>query len=55
MIRNTRVATHLVTVVEQAAEAGFADERFAGESLREARRSYALWQRCLAESRRDLS
>jgi hypothetical protein len=50
-----RVATHLVSVVEQVAAAGFADKRFAGESLREARRSYALWQRYLAESPRDLS
>ncbi|MGA5138795.1 hypothetical protein [Streptomyces azureus] len=53
--RIARAATHLVTVVEQVAAAGFADKRFAGESLREARRSYELWQRCLAESRRDLS
>lgn len=48
------VAAHLVTVVEQAAAVGFADERFAGESLHEARNSYELWQRCLAERRRDL-
>jgi hypothetical protein len=53
--RIVRVATHLVTVVEQVAAAGFADSRFAGESLLETQRSYALWQTCLAESRRDLS
>ncbi|MEV2210408.1 hypothetical protein AB0H86_02620 [Streptomyces sp. NPDC050997] len=53
--RIVRVASHLVTVVEQVAAVGFADRRFAGESLREARRSYELWQRCLAERRRDLS
>jgi hypothetical protein len=53
--RIVRVASHLVTVVEQVAAAGFADSRFAGESLLEAQRSYALWRTCLAESRRDLS
>lgn len=53
--RIARVATHLVTVVEQVAAAGFADSRFAAESLLEAQRSHALWQTCLAESRRDLS
>ncbi|MDH6625686.1 hypothetical protein M2271_003497 [Streptomyces sp. LBL] len=52
--RIARVATHLVTVVEQVAAVGFADKEFAGESLREAQRSYELWQRCLAERRRDL-
>ncbi|WP_033325751.1 hypothetical protein [Streptomyces yerevanensis] len=53
--RIARVASHLVNVVEQVAAVGFADKRFASESLREARRSYELWQRCLAEGRRDLS
>jgi hypothetical protein len=52
--RLTRVASHLVTVVEQVASAGFADKQFAGASLREARHAYELWQRCLAERRRDL-
>lgn len=49
------VASHLVTVVAQVSMAGFADKRLADESLREARRSYGLWPRCLAERRRDLS
>ncbi len=53
--RIVRVASHLVTVVDQVASVGFADKRFAGESLREAWHSYELWQRCLAERRRDLS
>ncbi|MER7779745.1 hypothetical protein ABTZ21_32845 [Streptomyces sp. NPDC096191] len=45
-----RVATHLVTVVEQVAAAGFDDSRFAAESLLEAQRSHALWQTCLASA-----
>ncbi|WP_225830425.1 hypothetical protein [Streptomyces sp. NK08204] len=53
--RVARVASHLLAVVEQVAAVGFADRRFASESLHEARRSYELWQRCLAERRRDLS
>ncbi|MFD8538983.1 hypothetical protein [Streptomyces rubrogriseus] len=53
--RIVRVASHLVTVVEQVAAEGFADSRFAAESLLEAQRSHALWRTCLAESRRDLS
>ncbi|TGN76666.1 hypothetical protein E5083_15925 [Streptomyces bauhiniae] len=52
--RIARVASHLVTVVERAAAAGFADRRFAGDSLREAQYAFTLWQRCVTESRRDL-
>ncbi|MFK0256002.1 hypothetical protein [Streptomyces sp. NPDC090445] len=52
--RTEQVAAHLVGVVRQAAEAGFADEGFARASLHEARRAYALWLRCLEERRRDL-
>jgi len=48
------VAVHLVAVVELAAATGFAEERSAGEALREAWSSYELWQRCLAERYRDL-
>lgn len=52
--RIARTASHLVTVVERVAAAGFIDRRFATESLSEARRAYGLWERCLAERRRDL-
>jgi len=52
--RLSKVAAHLVCVVEQAAAMGFADETFARESLQEARRAYQLWLQCLAERRRDL-
>ncbi|MFJ9647461.1 hypothetical protein [Streptomyces sp. NPDC101206] len=52
--RIEQVAAHLVDVVRQAAEAGFADEGFARASLHEARQAYALWLRCLEERRRDL-
>lgn len=52
--RIARVAAHLVAVVEQAAATGFADRRFAGDSLREAQHAFTLWRRCVAESRRDL-
>ncbi|WAL98854.1 hypothetical protein [Streptomyces sp. Je 1-369] len=53
--RLVRVASHLVAVVERVSAVGFADKHLADESLREARRSYELWQRCLEERRRDLS
>ncbi|MFE1873720.1 hypothetical protein ACFW9N_22995 [Streptomyces sp. NPDC059496] len=52
--RLARVADHLVGVVRQAAVTGFAEEAFAVESVREARRSYELWLQCLAERKRDL-
>ncbi|MFE9562878.1 hypothetical protein ACFYM0_17440 [Streptomyces sp. NPDC006487] len=48
------VAAHLVSVVRQAAAAGFAERAFAVESVAEARRAYELWLQCLAERRRDL-
>ncbi|MFJ7421071.1 hypothetical protein ACIQXD_21000 [Streptomyces uncialis] len=48
------VAAHLVRVVRQAADVGFAEPVFADESVHEARRAYALWLRCLAERKRDL-
>ncbi|MGI5192764.1 hypothetical protein ACQEVY_03740 [Streptomyces sp. CA-288835] len=53
--RITRAASHLVTMVERVAATGFVDKRFTAESLREAHRAYELWERCLAERRRDLS
>ncbi|WP_157878594.1 hypothetical protein [Streptomyces chattanoogensis] len=52
--RVSRVAAHLVNVVQGVARTGFADERFARDALHEARRCYELWRRCLAERRRDL-
>ncbi|RSS58001.1 hypothetical protein EF912_12230 [Streptomyces sp. WAC07061] len=52
--RLARVADHLVEVVRQAAVTGFAEEAFAEESVREARRAYELWLQCLAERKRDL-
>ncbi|KPH98273.1 hypothetical protein OV450_0913 [Actinobacteria bacterium OV450] len=52
--RIARVADHLVEVVRQAAVPGFAEEAFAAESVREARRAYELWLQCLAERKRDL-
>ncbi|MER5575676.1 hypothetical protein [Streptomyces massasporeus] len=52
--RVSAVAEHLVTVVQQAARTGFADERFAQESLREARAAHALWLRCLDQRQHDL-
>lgn len=52
--RISRVAAHLVSVVEGAAKSGFAQEGFARASLSEARRAWALWERCLGERRRDL-
>ncbi|MFF2729057.1 hypothetical protein ACFVS9_14280 [Streptomyces sp. NPDC058008] len=52
--RLDEVAAHLVLVVRQAAAAGFADEAFARESIREARQAHLLWQRCLAERTRQL-
>jgi hypothetical protein len=52
--RVSAVAEHLVTVVQQAAKTGFADERFAQESLREARAAHALWLRCLDQRQHDL-
>ncbi|MFE6989055.1 hypothetical protein [Streptomyces pharetrae] len=48
------VAAHLVGIVRQAAETGFADERFALASLREARTAHALWLRCLEQRRGTL-
>ncbi|MFI0790973.1 hypothetical protein ACH4Q6_35965 [Streptomyces lydicus] len=50
-----RAASYLLPMVEQVATAGFASERFASESLHEARRAYELWQRRLTERRRDYS
>ncbi|WP_030859383.1 hypothetical protein [Streptomyces sp. NRRL S-37] len=52
--RLSAVADHLVTVVQQAAKTGFADERFAQASLREARAAHALWLRCLEQRQHDL-
>jgi hypothetical protein len=52
--RLTTVAEHLVTVVQRAAKTGFADERFAQESLQEAHAAYALWLRCLKQREHDL-
>ncbi|MEU2234615.1 hypothetical protein [Streptomyces vietnamensis] len=52
--RLAEVAAHLVHVVRQAAAAGFADEAFARESIREARHAHRLWRRCLAERTRQL-
>ncbi|MFF0158128.1 hypothetical protein ACFYRY_11450 [Streptomyces sp. NPDC005263] len=52
--RLSAVAEHLVTVVQRAAMTGFADERFAQESLREARAAHVLWLRCLEQRQHDL-
>ncbi|WP_409472464.1 hypothetical protein [Streptomyces sp. HC307] len=52
--RLSAVAEHLVTVVQRAAKTGFADERFAQESLREAREAHELWLRCLEQRQHDL-
>ncbi|MFI2435745.1 hypothetical protein [Streptomyces sp. NPDC018693] len=52
--RISAVAEHLVTVVQRAAKTGFADERFAQDSLREAQAAYALWLRCLGQRQHDL-
>ncbi|WP_327332217.1 hypothetical protein [Streptomyces anulatus] len=49
-----QAADHLVCVVRQAADAGFAEATFAVESIQEARQAYELWLHCLAERRRDL-
>lgn len=47
-------ADHVVDVVRSAAATGFADERFAQDSLDEARRAVRLWEQCLEERRRDV-
>ncbi|WP_427922825.1 hypothetical protein [Streptomyces sp. cg40] len=52
--RITRVRTHLVDAVRQAARTGFADAEFTRESMEEARGALELWQRCLRERRRSL-
>ncbi|MGW3559431.1 hypothetical protein ACWDNT_18995 [Streptomyces sp. NPDC000963] len=52
--RLSAVAEHLVAVVQRAARTGFADERFAQESIQEAKAAYALWLQCLRRRRHDL-